>query len=53
MWRMAGWFSSGNIDGIPADWIAQNFPLVAKLVDGVDAHPKIREWKAFHPSLYK
>lgn len=52
VWRLAGWISSGVIDGIPKEYIADNFPRIAALVTKVDAHPKVKEWKDKHASFY-
>jgi len=53
IWRMVGWFSSGVVDGIPKDYVASTFPAIAKVCDAVDAHPKVKVWKAQHPKQYK
>lgn len=53
IWRLVGWLSSGVIDGIPKEWVTATFPAVTKLVDAVDAHPKVGEWKAIHSKLYQ
>eukprot|EP00966_Prymnesium_polylepis_P259302 5989287-Prymnesium_polylepis.1 len=52
IWRLAGWVSSGNIDGIPKSFVADNFPAISKVCAAVDAHPKVCEWKALHPKNY-
>ena len=54
IWRLAGWLSSGVIDGLPAGYVSDGraFPSLAKVVAAVDAHDKVREWKAMHPSFY-
>ena len=46
IWRLVGWLASGVIDGIPKDYVATTFPAVSKLVETVDAHAKVGEWKA-------
>ena len=53
IWRLVGWLASGVIDGIPKDYVASTFPAVSKLVETVDAHPKVGEWKALHAKFYK
>jgi glutathione S-transferase len=52
IWRLAGWLSSGVIDGIPVDYVASSFPAIAEVCEMVDAHPKVIEWKAQHQKLY-
>lgn len=52
IWRLAGWLSSGALDGIPNDYVSSTFPAMSKLVATVDAHPKVVEWKAMHPKGY-
>ena len=52
IWRLVGWLSSGIIDGIPKSYVASTFPAVSKLVETVDATPKVGEWKALHSKLY-
>ena len=47
-----GWFSSGMLDGIPADIIAKSFPALTALMTTVDAHPKVISWKEAHPANY-
>ena len=47
-----GWFSSGNLDGIPTDFIPKTFPAITALVAAVDAHPKVISWKEAHPKQY-
>merc|ERR1711924_356236 len=53
VWRVVGWLSSGVIDGIPKDYVQRTFPNVFKVYAGVDAHPKVNQWKAKHPHHYK
>jgi len=53
IWRLVGWVSSGVIDGIPKQYVAESFPALSKLVASVDAHPKVAEWKQRHPKHYK
>ena len=50
IWRLAGWLTSGVIDGLPD--ISTQFPAITKLCALVDAHPKVEEWKMQHPSNY-
>jgi len=52
VWRLAGWISSGVVDGIPADYFASTFPSLRKVCELVDAHPKVVEWKQLHPTNY-
>ena len=52
LWRLAGWFSSGNLDGIQKDYISSNFPAITKVVNTVEAMPKVQEWKIKHPKTY-
>ena len=51
IWRLAGWLASGALDGIPTTYVG-TFPAITKLVESVDAHPKVDEWKAAHPNNY-
>ena len=50
IWRLAGWLTSGVIDGLPD--ISTQFPAITRLCALVDAHPKVEEWKMQHPSNY-
>jgi prostaglandin-H2 D-isomerase / glutathione transferase len=52
IWRLVGWLSSGTLDGIPADYVAKTFPSLSKVVDGVDANAKVKEWKAKYAKFY-
>ena len=52
IWRLAGWLSSGVIDGVPANYVVETFPALAKVVATVDAHPKVVEWKDQHKKFY-
>jgi len=52
IWRLVGWLSGGKIDGIPTSYVKSTFPAVSKVVEMVDAHPKVCEWKAKHAKLY-
>ena len=52
IWRLAGWLSAGVIDGIPAGFVGESFPALARVVATVDAHDKVREWKARYPQFY-
>jgi len=51
IWRLAGWLSSGTIDGIPADVISA-FPAISNVCSAVEGHPKVQDWIAEHPSAY-
>jgi len=52
IWRLVGWFSGGNLDGIPTDYVAKTFPSIQKVVSTVDSNKKVQEWKAKHPKFY-
>ena len=45
IWRLLGWLSSGNLDGVPTDLI-RAFPRISRVCRAVDSHPKIYEWVA-------
>ncbi len=45
IWRLLGWLSSGNLDGVPTDLI-RAFPRISRVCRAVDEHPKIYEWVA-------
>jgi len=53
VWRAVGWLSSGVIDGIPRDYVQRTFPNLWKVHAGVDALPKVNQWKAKNPHHYK
>jgi len=52
VWRLIGWIDSGTLDGIPVNYVVDTFPALRKLVQTVDSHPKVVEWKAKHSKLY-
>jgi len=52
IWRLVGWIGSGNIEGIPKDYVASSFPAITKLCATVDGHSKVKEWKQLHPKFY-
>ena len=52
IWRLVGWVDSGTLDGIPKQFVADSFPALATLVMAVDAHPKVKEWRAKHSKFY-
>ena len=43
IWRLMGWLTSGNVDGIPLD-ILKNYSNISKICLLVDQHPNINEW---------
>ncbi len=45
IWRLLGWLSSGNLDGVPTDLI-RAFPRISRVCRAVDSHPKIQTWVA-------
>ncbi len=45
IWRLLGWLSSGNLDGVPTDLI-RAFPRISRVCRAVDEHPKIQTWVA-------
>ncbi|CAK0793049.1 unnamed protein product [Prorocentrum cordatum] len=53
LWRLVGWLSGGKIDGIPKDYVSKTFPQISLLVETVDSHPKVKEWKSLHPKFYQ
>lgn len=53
VWSLVGWLSGGALDGIPSDYVRTSFPQLTKVCANVDSHPKVQEWKAKHPKLYK
>ena len=53
VWRLLGWLSSGALDGISQDYVAEEFPGLAKLAEKVDAHEGVVAWKTAHPDFYK
>jgi glutathione S-transferase len=53
VWRAVGWLSSGVIDGIPKDYVQRTYPNLYKVHAGIDALPKVGQWKAKNPHHYK
>lgn len=47
MWRLFGWIKGGVLDGIPTD-VMDSYPLLIKLFDDMDSHPKIKAWMDSH-----
>ena len=43
IWRVLGWFTSGLLDGMPKDLLA-DFPKIKRVCLAVDQHPKVQEW---------
>lgn len=39
------WFASGNVDHIPAT-VFSGFPRLMRVYHAVDAHPRVRDWRA-------
>ncbi len=37
IWRLLGWLSSGNLDGVPTDLI-RAFPRISRVCRAVDEH---------------
>ena len=52
IWRLAGWLSAGVIDGIPPDYVISTFPAIQSVVETVDEHPKVIQWKQKFPKAY-
>ena len=52
LWRLAGWLSSGKIDGFQVDLISGGFPAITKVCAAVEAHPRVQEWVLQHPESY-
>lgn len=44
IWRLMGWVTSGNLDGIPSDIILKKYKNISKICLLVDSHPKINDW---------
>ncbi|MBL43019.1 MAG: glutathione S-transferase [Rhodospirillaceae bacterium] len=52
IWRLMGWLSSNNLDGIPDD-ILFKYPKIRKICLNVDNHPQIKAWvKKTYPKDY-
>ena len=47
MWRLFGWIKGGVLDGIPTD-VMDSYPLLIKLFNDMDSHPKIKAWMDSH-----
>ena len=43
IWRVLGWFTSGLLDGMPKNLLA-DFPKTRRVCLAVDQHPKVQEW---------
>ncbi len=43
IWRLMGWLSSGNLDGIPENFL-KNYPRITNICLSVDSNTKIQEW---------
>ena len=43
IWRVLGWFTSGLLDGMPKDRLA-DFPKIRRVCLAVDQHSKVQEW---------
>uniref|UniRef100_A0A6S8BHM6 Glutathione S-transferase n=2 Tax=Sar TaxID=2698737 RepID=A0A6S8BHM6_9STRA len=52
IWRIMWWFTNGILDGIPKD-IAAPFTGLCRVINTVDSHPKVVEWKEKYPQHYK
>jgi len=48
IWSLMGWFTSGQLDGIPMNCI-EPYTLLSKAIKTVDEHPKVVEWKKKQP----
>jgi glutathione S-transferase len=52
IWRLIGWLTSGNIDGIPLD-ILKSYSNISKICLLVDSNSKVNEWiKKTYPKDY-
>ncbi|PPR79890.1 MAG: hypothetical protein CFH01_00099 [Alphaproteobacteria bacterium MarineAlpha2_Bin1] len=52
IWRLMGWLSSGELDGVPND-ILSNYPKIRDICINVDNHTKIKAWvKKTYPNEY-
>ena len=47
LWRALSWLTGGILDGIPTT-LLDSAPRLRRLVDHVDALPKVREWMQQH-----
>ena len=43
IWRLMGWLSSGNLEGIPEDFL-YNYKKIREICVNVDNYPKIKDW---------
>jgi glutathione S-transferase len=52
IWRVLGWLTSGIVDGLPTNILA-DFPRTKQLCLAVDKQPKIQEWISLtYPTNY-
>ena len=52
IWRLMGWLSSGQVDGIPTN-ILDDFPKITRVCSAVDISTKIQEWvRQTYPTNY-
>ena len=49
IWRLLGWLTGGNLDGIPKE-IIEPFTLLKAHYTTIDNHEKVREWMDSHYS---
>ena len=52
IWRLIGWVDGGVLDGIPRDFVNDNFPALKGLYQAVDTMPKVQEWTQKFPQHY-
>jgi len=53
LWRAVGWLTSGVIDGIPTDYIANVFPNLWKLHCKIDSMKEVQDYKQRYPRHYR
>ena len=52
IWRLMGWLTSGNVDGVPLD-ILKSYNNISKICLLVDSNSKVNEWiKKTYPKDY-
>lgn len=52
VWSLVNWFNKGALDGIPKEFVRENFPYLNKVHQRVNAHPKVQAWMVAHPKNY-
>eukprot|EP00462_Mataza_sp_D1_P025861 CAMPEP_0175148836 /NCGR_PEP_ID=MMETSP0087-20121206/16865_1 /TAXON_ID=136419 /ORGANISM="Unknown Unknown, Strain D1" /LENGTH=241 /DNA_ID=CAMNT_0016434373 /DNA_START=16 /DNA_END=738 /DNA_ORIENTATION=+ len=44
VWSLVNWLQKGVLDGIPKEYVSENFPHLSSVHKRVSAHPKVQEW---------